>query len=288
MSGARVTIPTRGVKDANCADHLDGAPVCGPWSVPRDFYVNLPANYDPNKAYPLIFEAPGCGGNGTNVYPISDVANRSIRVGLTPGPNSLGHGTNEKQGCFDDREGDDSVDWVFYETVYDKLNSELCFDRNRVFAGGNSSGAWLANELGCKYAGDSRRPVRGVMPTTGGLPTDPAFVPTCSTAPLAGFWVHDLPNQTTPFSSDQVAIDRAMSLAQCKSGHDFQTARLVSFPIGGGVADDVCQRIADCDPLYPLVVCALPGVSRGSNDNVVNPGWSVFVKLFDTAPLVTP
>ena len=35
-----------------------------------------------------------------------------VRVGLTPAPNSIGHGTNENQGCFDDKEGDDSVDWV--------------------------------------------------------------------------------------------------------------------------------------------------------------------------------
>jgi len=286
MSGAHVTIPTRGVKDANCADHLDGVAVCGAWSVPRDYYVNLPAQYDPNKAYPLIFEAPGCGGNGTNIYPLPNIANQAIRIGLTPGPNSLGHGTNENQRCFDDKEGDDSVDWVFYENMYDKLNSELCFDRNRVFVSGNSNGAWLANELGCKYAGDALRPVRAVMPRAGGLPTEPAFVPTCSTAPVAGLWVQEVPGQTVPFSSGLVAIERAMALAQCANGHEFQTARLENFPIGGNNPDNVCQRIADCDPLYPLVVCPVPTVTQTANDSIVNPGWSTFVKLFETSPLL--
>jgi polyhydroxybutyrate depolymerase len=285
-SGARVSIFTSGVKDANCADHLDGQPVCGAWSGPREYYVNLPAQYDENKAYPLIFEGPGCGGNGTDIYPIPAIAGESIRIGLTPGPNVLGHGTNEKQGCFDDKEGDDSVDWVFYENVYDKLNSEVCFDRNRVFVSGTSSGAWLANELACKYAGDALRPVRGVMPRGGGLPTEAAFVPTCSTTPLAGMWVHQVLDGTTPFSNALVAIERAMSLAQCASGHDFQTAPMVNFPIGGNNPDDTCRRITGCDPLYPLVVCPLPGANRGGNDNVVNPGWPIFVKLFEAPPLL--
>jgi hypothetical protein len=285
QSGGKVTIQTSGVKAPDCADRaLDGTRVCNAWATPRDYYVYLPANYDPNKAYPLVFDAPGCGGNGTNIYPIND--NHSIRVGLTPGPNSTGHGTNPEQGCFDDKEGDDSIDWAYYENVYDRLNAELCFDRNRVFAGGNSSGAWLANELGCKYAGDPIRPLRAVLPNSGGLPTEPLYLPTCSAAPLAGMWVHDVANTTTPFSSELVAIERAMALAQCESG-SYDTAVLQNFPIGGGNSDDTCQRISRCDPRYPLVVCALPGASRGSHDNVVVPGWSTFIKLFEAPPLLT-
>lgn len=286
----KITIQTSGVKAPDCADkRQNGTPVCGAWSVARDYYVNLPINYDPTKAYSLMFEAPGCGGNGTNLYQLSSSDNSEvIRVGLSPGPNSTGHGTNPEQGCFDDKEGDDSIDWVFYENVYDKLNAELCFDRNRVFAGGNSSGAWFANELGCKYAGDPVRPVRGVLPNMGGLPTEPRYVPTCSKAPLAGIWIHEVTSQTTPFSSAKVAIQRAMSVAPCEGGASYDNATFKSFPIGGNNADDACKLIVGCNPLYPLVVCAMPGVGRGVGDNVVVPGWSTFLKLFVTPPLLTP
>jgi poly(3-hydroxybutyrate) depolymerase len=278
QSGAKVTIQTSGVKDADCADKLNGVPKCGPWSTPRDYYVYLPQNYDPTHAYTLIFQGPGCGGNGTNVYSLdNNVNNTAIRVGLTPGPNSLGHATNENQGCFDDREGDDSIDFVFYELLFDKLSTEICFDKNRVFASGNSTGGYLANELGCKYAGDPLRPIRGVLVNTGGLPTEPQWTPTCTNAPMAGMWVHEIGDTTQPFNGNKVAIDRAMKVNGCTIGTSYDTAQFDNYPIGGGNLDSTCKKLKGCPALYPLVVCALPGNQHGSHDSIVNPSFATFV-----------
>ena len=107
----KYTIPTSGTKDNNCADKLNNVPKCGAWSVPRDYYLWLPPTYDNHHAYPLVVQAPGCGGVGTEVYSLSPTNGANdvglggsvIRVGLTPPPNSVGHGTNENQGCFDDK-----------------------------------------------------------------------------------------------------------------------------------------------------------------------------------------
>ncbi len=277
------TIPTMGTKPDDAADSTKG-----PWSYEREYFVTLPQGYDNSKAYPLVFEAPGCGGKGTDVYPLdNNVDNTVIRVGLTPPPNDIGHATNPNQGCFDDREGDDSVDWVFYENLYDKLAGQLCFDRNRVFSVGNSSGSWFSNELGCKYAGDATRPVRGVMPHSGGLPTDERYVPTCTKKPMAGMWVYEVADVNNPFATSKVAIDRAMVVNGCTCA-TYDTAQFDDFPIGGGIAGSTCKRITGCPDLYPLVVCGLPGTGRGGDDNVVNPGFSTFLKLFSKAPLLTP
>jgi hypothetical protein len=282
------TLQTSGVKAADCADQFGGKPVCGPWKAARTYNLYLPQNYDHQKPYPLVIQAPGCGGTGASVPAINqNVENTAIRVGVAPGPKSLGHATNPDQGCFDTHEGDDSIDWVMYEQLYDQLNAKLCFDRNRLFVGGHSSGAWFANELGCRYAGDTLRPVRGVLPNEGGLPTEPRYVPTCTSTPLAGIWVHQVNNLTTPFTSAKVAIERAMSLNQCANGNAFDTAPAASFPIGGGRPDDTCKRISGCDPLYPIVVCPLPGNRQSGNDETVNPAWSTFIKLFQTAPFLT-
>ncbi|HEX2873549.1 MAG TPA: hypothetical protein VHP33_19960 [Polyangiaceae bacterium] len=283
------TIQTMGTKDPDCAARIGGSPLCGPWTATREYYVFMPQNYDPEKPYPLVLQAPGCGGNGYSVPSLNNnVDNSVIRVGITPGPNSLGHGTNPDQGCFDDHEGDDSIDWVLYEQLYDKLDAELCFDRHRVFAGGYGSGGWLANELGCKYAGDPQRPIRGVFPNYGALPTDPRYVPTCSKAPLAGFWIHEATSQVNPFENAQVPIERAMAVDHCDAGTSYDSAPSEDFPIGGGQNPGLCKRLSDCDPLYPLVVCALPNVTRSSNENIVNPGWSTFLELFESPPLVAP
>jgi poly(3-hydroxybutyrate) depolymerase len=275
-----------GVKDADCAAHLanNGAKVCGPWTLDRVFRILLPDQYDPNKSYPLLFEGPGCGGGAGSLYglPVS-FTNTIIRIGLQPSRIEA-HGTNPGENCFDDKEGDDSMDWVFYEVLYDKLNEQLSFDRNRVFAGGNSSGAWLANELGCKYAGDAKYPIRGIMPNTGGLPTDAAYVPTCTNHGMAGFWSHELNDPTNAFAGNIVAIDRAMKVDKCQQTA-YAQAQFENFPIGGGQADDKCKRIKNCDPLYPLVVCAFPGGGHGSHPEVVEPGWPKFVGLFAMPPL---
>ena len=47
----------------------------------------------------------------------------------------------------------------------------------------------------------------------------------------------------------------------------------------------MCKRIKNCDPLYPLVVCALPGANHGSHEQVVLPGFPKFIGLFSAAPL---
>lgn len=288
MSGATYTMLTQGQKAADCADKLNDASVCGAWMKRRVYAVWLPEGYDADKAYPLVFEAPDCGQGAKDVYPLErNVGNTVIRVGIAPGPNSTGHATNPGEGCFDEKEGDDSIDWVFYENLYDRLNADLCFDRNRVFSLGKRSGAQLSNELGCKYAGDSLRPIRGVGVNQGALPRDPAYVPTCSMAPVAGLWLHEADDPTWPFSDAKLAIDRAMTLASCSPGSSFDTATFENFPISRALPDDTCRRIEGCDPLYPLVVCLRPGNQQGSNDVQVNSSFSTFVKLFSAGSMLT-
>jgi len=283
------TIATSGVKEPNCADKLGGISKCGPWSLLREYYLGLPADYQKAKAYPLVLEGPGCGGDGTTIYSLSPtntdvgagVNGTVIRVGLTPAPNSIGHGTNENEGCFDDKEGDDSVDWVFYENLLDKLKAQICYDENRVFAVGNSSGAWLTNELGCKYAGDTTgHAIRGILATSGGLPTQVQFSPTCSGKPMAGMWIYENDVSGAGFNGNLYAISRAMKAANC-SMTDFASAQaggyVESFPIGNGMPDATCQKVLNCAQPYPLVVCALSGNAHGGHEDVVNPGFAALL-----------
>jgi hypothetical protein len=275
------TIMTMGTKDASCADSQ-----CGAWSYARDYWVRLPTGYDKTKAYPLVFEGPGCGGHGNNLYSIPVFDTSVIVVGLSPSAEAQAfHATNPGQGCFDNKEGDDSVDWVFYENLYDQLAGTLCFDRNRVFGSGYTSGGWLANELGCKYAGDATRPIRGILVDSGGLPTDPNYVPTCTAKPMAGFWSHETTDTTTPFLDDVVAMNRALVVNACgPPGVTYQTATFDPFPISG-LDSTSCKRYRACPNLYPLVVCAFPGNGKSSHDNIVVPGWPTFLKLFSAPPL---
>jgi poly(3-hydroxybutyrate) depolymerase len=279
------TMQTTGTKPADCT-----ALQCGDWSYLREYYVRLPAGYDKTKAYPLLFEGPGCGGRGNNVYDLTDLAGTVIRVGLSPSNEaSKLHAIRRNQGCFDFANGDASVDWVFYENLYDVLAQQLCFDRNRVFVGGSlSGGGQLANELGCKYAGDATRPIRGMLANLGGLPTDPKQAPTCTTRPMAGMWIHELDDTVAPFEGNKVAIARAMKVNGCTLGTGYDDATFDAFPIGGNNQDTTCRMIRGCPAVAPLVVCLLSGTGHTSHDDVVRPGWPRFMGMFSAPPLFSP
>jgi poly(3-hydroxybutyrate) depolymerase len=276
-------IMTMGTKSATCSDSK-----CGAWTDMREYYIRLPTGYDKTRPYPILFEGPGCGSHGNNLYAITAFDSTLIRVGLTPSAYwQQYHATNPGQGCFDEKDGDNSVEWPFYEALYDHLAATVCFDKNRVFVGGNSSGAWVANELGCKYAGDANRPVRATLVNTGGLPTDPKYAPTCTTKPLAGFWSHTVGDMVNPFSGNIVAMNRVLAVDGCAPpGVTYTTATFDPFAISP--TDSVsCKMYKGCPSLYPLVVCPLPGTTHGANDPVVVPGWAAFVSLFSTGSLIS-
>jgi hypothetical protein len=274
------TIMTSGTKALDCADSR-----CGAWAFSRDYWVRLPTGYTNTKAYPLVFEGPGCGGHGNNLDNVPLFNASVIVVGLSPSVDAQAfHATNPGQGCFDTMEGDDSVDFVFYETLYDRLASTLCFDRNRVFAAGFDNGGWLANELGCKYAGDAARPIRGVMVDNGGLPTDQRFVPTCTTKPMTGFWSHDVSSPASPFTGDIVAINRALVVNGCTpTGVTYANAAFEPFPLSGAVVNS-CKRFPGCPALFPVIVCPLLNNARSGHPDVAGPGWPTFLELFPTTP----
>lgn len=276
------TIQTMGIKPGSCADAK-----CGAWAYAREYFLRLPPGYDPAKAYPITFEGPGCGGKGNNLFAVPGIANNTIRVGLTPSVDAQAfHATNPNQYCFDDHDGDASVDWVFYENLYDKLAAEICFDRSRVFTAGVSTGARMANELACKYAGDALRPVRGVMASSAGLP-EPKYQPTCSSKPMAGIWVHETGNLTNAFTETTRAITRAMRVSGCTIGTSYETAEFDTFQVNS-TSGPLCKRVKGCPASTPLVVCPLPGNPHASNEFIASPAWATFLELFAGAPSGTP
>jgi hypothetical protein len=281
------TIDTMGTKAADCADSK-----CGPWMYTRQYVLTLPARYDNYRPFPLVLEPVSCGGTGANNLPLTfngnpNVDDTVIRVGLTPPPNAIGHSTNPNQGCPDDAEGDDSVDWVFYENLYDRLAAQICFDRNRVFVVGVHHGGVSANELACKYAGDATRPIRAVLSDGGGLPNVPEHVPTCTNKPLAGMWVNGTGNALIPFTLDKVAIARAMKVNGCTIGTSFDDAVFDPFPIAADQSDDTCKMMRGCPDATPLVVCALKN-NYVSTPSVSTPGFPTFIELFEKPPLLSP
>ena len=104
---------------------------------------------------------------------------------------------------------------------------------------------------------------------------------------MAGMWIHEVADASLPFADAKVAIARAMSLNHCTSGDSYDNATFHDFPVGGGNPDSACQLILGCDPLYPLVVCAVLENAHSDHSAIGNPGFATFIKMFQAPPLLT-
>jgi hypothetical protein len=90
------------------------------------------------------------------------------------------------------------------------------------------------------------------------------------------------------FTGKIYAMNRVLPLGGCiPAGVQYANATFMPFPISATDSTS-CKRYTGCNPTYPLVVYPLNLSDHGGHDNVVIPGWDAFIKLFTTAPLLTP
>src|SRR5271166_5361247 len=142
----------------------------------RDYYVWLPAGYDPNRAYTTVFLGPGCGGTGTMVVPVQMASKtNAIIIGLDPDPPAEG------RPCFN-TESPTTPEVPYFDATLAQVEAKFCVDTSRIFIAGFSSGSWLADTLGCVRAGVIRGQGNAAGELQGGL--------TCSGQPIAAMMVH--------------------------------------------------------------------------------------------------
>jgi len=116
---------------------------------PRNYYVWLPAGYDPHRAYPTVFVGPGCGSNGTQGIQIQVASTtNAIVIGLDPSTNV----DPEGRQCFDSQ-SDPNPEIPYVEQTVAKVEAQFCVDKSRLFIEGFSSGSWLSYLMGCVDGG---------------------------------------------------------------------------------------------------------------------------------------
>jgi hypothetical protein len=266
----RYTIETMGTKDAS-------SDKAGPWTYIREYFIDLPADYDNMKPYHLVLQGPGCGGGGKDVFGLQDAGGgKMIRIGVSPVTEAQGTNPVPWNGCFDDKEGDDSIEWIFYEKMMDELKTKLCFDMNRVFASGNSSGSWWGNELACKYGSDTGgHRIRGIAVNTGGLPEAAAESPTCDGGAFAGMWMHANQDPANPYSGTQFAVEEALKKNKCTSTWD--SPRDPYEVTGSPAASAICQKFQGCPAAFPVVLCTVQAAHHDDNNQLANPAFTQFI-----------
>ncbi|MDB4980295.1 MAG: putative depolymerase, partial [Myxococcales bacterium] len=237
----------------------------GSWTN-RIYYLDLPAKYDPTKAYPIHFGGGGCGGsigNGSGAFKLLPENNTDlIQIGLSyvwPNPGGA---------CFADGYAD-TPDLPYFDSILKEVETNYCVNTGKVFVGGYSSGAWEAYMLGFARGGV----VRGISPAAGGLRAM-ADRPPAANKPFAAFMVtgaNDTANPATGATGSMAARDLILQINGCTGT---ATADYPAY-VGGG-----CLQYTGCPTDYPVIYCRPPG--QGHTDGGANfwkSIWALWMSL---------
>jgi poly(3-hydroxybutyrate) depolymerase len=219
----------------------------------RIYWLRVPPNYDPDRAYPTVFLGPGCGGSGQTPIPLHAASmDDAILVGL-----------NGIDNCFN-KQSADTPELPYFDATLAAIESELCVDTSRVFVAGFSSGSWLTSYLGCVRAGV----IRGQASVAGGLPAIP---PTCA-GPIAAMYVADTDDTKNTVDTVKLAVDRARAIDGCSDETE---------PYDFGVPSP-CVQYKGCRAGYPVVWCVTSGVGHADNSATkisTNGFWHFWMSL---------
>ena len=178
----------------------------------REYILSLPAGYDPRRPYPLVIAFHGAqysaqwlvDGGAPQSGPYYGIQSASMGGAIFVASQAL-------SGSWTNQNGRD-IDYV--RAMVARFQSELCVDRNRIFATGFSMGGIMTNTIACGEASvfraaaacraSSRPPARATTRSRIGLRTEGAIPP--SPSPMGRWPSPSLPRWTTAKISRSSAI----------------------------------------------------------------------------------
>ena len=208
----------------------------------------------PNK---LVFTLHGCGGyvtSGTNLPKLPNFPN-TLYVQWQGGDS----------GCYDDQSRA-SPEYDVFDALLTEIENTFCIDKNRVFADGFSSGAWMAMMLGCQRANVVKAHGQGA----GGLPISIRPAVDCK-GPEPALFSHGTADDQNHIHGSHQDRDRLLKTNQCDS---------TTKPYGGFAQ---CVEYQNCLPGYPVVYCEYPGLGHSPGAIAGRIDFAVFQPVLSVA-----
>lgn len=196
--------------------------------IAREYELAVPADYDPQHPYPVIFAWHWLGGWSGNILDNGyyGLAALSDDTTIFVAPEGIDNGWANTDGR----------DIAFASAMIERLESELCIDRERIFSTGWSFGGMMSNAVGCAMADT----FRAVAPMSGSLWSG------CDegTTPIAYWGSHGIYDDVVPLGAGQEARDEFVARNGCSD----ET-----------IVDGPCLVYQGCDPGAPVVWCEFEG-----------------------------
>ena len=259
---------------------LDGQTLGQPQTThdSREIFVRLPADYDANKPYRIVYIGVGCSSpNGKDsAYPLWETSQGgdadAIYVGLSlPNPST-------NNDCYDNRAGINSIEWESLDHDHAFVSDKFCIDNDKVYVSGYSSGGWIANMFSCYFGEPPVSPPRKFLPNValrGVMSVAGCWIdgnPMCN-GPVGGIWIHDENDGgANPYSCAVEQKNRLLEQNGCTGGASGPTEKWGEEFFNAGT----CLRYTNCPAAYPVIFCTTTGRGHGSqNDNVI-PSFTKF------------
>lgn len=229
------------------ADGCGDAPsiALGQWversvSVPgggsRSYYVRLPAAYDPDTRYPVVYQLHGCSDDAAR-------QNNNVPVESVAGDDAIHVRGRAADMCWSNAE--DGPDLPYFDAVVEAVDSGLCTDADRRFLAGYSSGAFFAHRLAC-IRGDL---VRAVATIAGGIAPGGDCV-----GDVGVLQIHDVDDETVLIeNAGYPTRDGWLAANGCDTGNS-----ATEYP--------PCVQYAGCGADTPVVFCETAGQLHGRQD----------------------
>lgn len=247
----------------------------------RSYILRVPAGYDSNHPYRLIFGFHWVGGTADNVdsggtdgynwsyYGLRRLADNANNSTIFVAPQGINNGWANSGG----------QDVKFVDDMVGQLEAGLCIDTTQVFSSGFSYGGSMTYALACA------RPAvfRAVAVYSG------ANLSGCSggTQPVAYMGLHGIRDNVLPISSGRTLRDTFVRNNGCSSQNPPEPAY--------GSLTHIITTYAGCRPGYPVVWAAFDGAGHdpGPIDGSTGDGWRTWTsgevwKFFTQFDSTTP
>ena len=208
----------------------------------RVYFVWLPEGYDPDRAYPVVYQFHGCSDDReTNNVPVqSESGDDAIHV----------------RGRAIERCWEYDTGTALFDAMVPQIEADFCVDASRRFATGYSSGSFLAHHLAC-VRGDL---LRGVATIAGGQAGSSCV------GQVAALLIHDEDDTTVDIAQSEAARDRYLAANGC----DLTAAPIPTEP-------PPCVRYVGCATGFPVVWCQTSGQSHARQDSLAAPAFWNFL-----------
>ncbi len=219
----------------------------------RSFAVHIPSSAA-TKSVALVFAFHGDGGNGKGFRDGLKLEEQTKDEAIVVYPDAQGGNKS-----FDDlTAGEGNEDVLLFDAIAKKYADSHCI--SRIFALGNSRGAYFTNHLAC-YRGSK---LAAIAAHSGGGPHAAPYKDAklnCPDAPTASLIIHGLADKSVAPAEAQKSLDQWSRTLQCKGS----TAPVEPSPC---VAYEGCSK--------PLESCQIPGLGHALWDQAVATSWKFF------------